>query len=321
MRLALVLCVAALSLAAAAAPLASSSTLVGTFSVSRPAGGVSCYLSVIDTASGANKTLPLQLCDALPSTYPAFSALYDNGGAAGADGAADAAASSSLELVVAIAGDRFLRAVNVATGAERALAPLPFPYNSSDPFRGLVAATPDHRSLYLVTQHSLYAVSEGALTLVAALLLPGPQGGQVAAAPRGGSGDAPRIFVADAQSDAVVVVDLGAGFAQSTLHTGVATPWDVQYAAAGDRLVILAQYQLYSVSATIGGTAQLLLPIPDGPGYPRVNAIDASGTLFAFLDFSNVYTIALSANATQAAIASKAPFVFAPRAVGYPHFV
>ena len=75
------------------------------------------------------------------------------------------------------------------------------------------------------------------------------------------------------------------------------------------------------MSASAGGTAQLLLPIPDGPGYPRVNAIDAAGTLFAFIDFSNVYTIALAANATQAAIASKAPFLFAPRSVGYPHFV
>ena len=210
LRLVLVLCCAAMSLTAAA-PMTTSSTLVGTFSVSRPTGGVSCYLSLIDTASGANKTLPLQLCDTLSSTYPAFSALYDNGGAfAGTD------ATASLELVVAIAGDSSVRAINIATGAERALAPLPaLPYNSSDAFRGLVSVTANRRSLYLVTQHSLYAVSEGALTLVTALVLPGPLGGQVAAAPNGGSGDAPRIFVADSQSDAVVVVDLGAGFAQA----------------------------------------------------------------------------------------------------------
>lgn len=65
------------------------------------------------------------------------------------------------------------------------------------------------------------------------------------------------------------------------------------------------------------GASSLIMPIPDGPGYPRVNGITADGATFWFMDFAFVYTIDIaSGNVT-----SKNGFTAAPRVVGFPVWI
>jgi hypothetical protein len=257
-------------------------------------------LSVIDVTTGTNQSFPLSFCDSLSSTFPSFSALYQQ--------------NDVVELLVAVAGDSAVRAINVASGTQRVFAELPV-YNSSDPFLGLISI--GRSNVYLVSRFSLFSVSEGSVVKVAPLNL--GTGGAVAAAPTGGSNNAPRIFFADFTSPNITVIDLGAGFAQSIITSSIGKPWDMQFSLLADQLIVLAEYQLYTVDPQSGKT-QLILPIPDGPGYPRVNAITDDGSLFAFLDFASVYTISLTSTG-QATIQTKAPFLFAPRVVGFPQFV
>lgn len=91
--------------------------------------------------NGTNETFSTNLCDGVLQTYPAFSTLNE------ADGA--------LVLAIATASDIF--SIDVTTHGVTKLAPLPQPYNDSDPFIGLVSTA---GSVYLVTQYNLYEVNQ-----------------------------------------------------------------------------------------------------------------------------------------------------------------
>ena len=73
---------------------------------------------------------------------------------------------------------------------------------------------------------------------------------QVAAAPTGGSSGAGRLFVSDGASHNILVVDLGNPTNVTTVRSsGVTGPWDLQYAAPGDELLELVNYQLWTTNS------------------------------------------------------------------------
>lgn len=67
------------------------------------------------------------------------------------------------------------------------------------------------------------------------------------------------------------------------------------------------------------GTTAFLEKVADGPGYPKVNAMDPTGRWMTFCDFESVHTIDLSFSPPKYTLL--APFFGAPRAVGYPVWV
>lgn len=88
--------------------------------------------------NGTNVTYPTTVCDGLQQTYPAFTAFDPS--------------TNALVLVAATASDIF--SIDRDTHLSTKIAPLP-PYNSSDPFIGLVSVSGVN---YLVSQYHLYKV-------------------------------------------------------------------------------------------------------------------------------------------------------------------
>jgi hypothetical protein len=93
---------------------------------------------------GTNDTFPSTACDGLSQTFPSLSAL---------DGST---------LLLAIAGADAVLSIDSTSNTLKQLAPLPQPYNSSDPFIGLVVVS---GNAYLVTQFHLYQVRGCAYSL------------------------------------------------------------------------------------------------------------------------------------------------------------
>lgn len=259
-----------------------------------------CSLIAIDLASGDNTTLgdASAACDGLTQTWPAFSVA--SGGA----------------LLVAVASAPAIVSIDTATLKTTVVAPLP-PYDSSDPFLGFVGiagTTPsDPLSLWLVTQKGVWSVADGAVTRVATVKLPAT--GKVAGSPTGGMGGAPLLFVTDAGSATLYVIDMGAEGSTTTVSTGISKPMDLQWSESRGELLILGSYTLYTVDY-LTGRAKKLASIPNGPGFPSVNAINSpTGTIFAYMDFAHVNWVD---TATGKITQAETGFVGAPRVVGYP---
>lgn len=254
-----------------------------------------CGLFLVDSTSGSMTLVAnTSACEGISSTFPAFSCRGE-GEAAGA-------------LAVAISSAPSVSAVDLATGATRALAPMPG--NASDALLGLVCA--GGRTL-LVTQSTLYEAASGALTpLAAGLGL--PELAIVAAQPGAGTGGAPLVFVADEGSAAIAVIDAGATPPAiiRTIKSSISAPWDMLWDEPRSRLLVLAGYRLYAVDAASGKTTTLM-NIPDGPGYPKVYGATGSNT-FYFFDFTFMYTVDLSSNK----VVDQAPFTASPRTIGLP---
>jgi len=265
-----------------------------------PGDVTACSLLSIDLRTGANATLarsPACAANALPA-FPSFSA-------------ADAAAGT---LFVAVAGAPTAFAVSVATGAAAPLAALA--NNASDElvgaafFPGKGAAA----GFFLVTQNGVWRASApGAAPLFAPLADAWPAA-LVAASPGGGTGGAGRLFVADAASARVRVLDMGAPGAPAAYISGVARPRVL--AVDGEYVYEEAGYVLSRVPAA-GGAVQRVAQLTDGPGYPT-DAVFAAPGLFAWVDFEFAYTIDVTAKPAKVT-QLEGTFWAAPRRVGLPH--
>jgi hypothetical protein len=223
--------------------------------------------------------------------------------------------ASGGSLLVAVASAPAIVSIDTTTLKTTALAPLP-PYDTADPFLGFVgipgASPSDPQSLWLVTKGGVWSVADGAVTRAATVKLPST--GKVAGSPTGGMGGAPLLFVTDAGSATLYIIDMGAEGSTTTVSTGISKPMDLQYSAALDKLLILGSYTLYTVDY-LTGRAKKLASIPNGPGFPSVNAISPDGTTFAYMDFAHVdWVDTATGKITQA----ETGFVGAPRVVGYP---
>ena len=78
----------------------------------------------------------------------------------------------------------------------------------------------------------------------------------------------------------------------------------------------VADYALYSRASTGTSAPKRITALPNGPGFPSVNAM-AGDAAWVFLDFASLHVVALP----QGAIAPPLPFVAAPRIIGFPRFV
>lgn len=219
-------------------------------------------------------------------------------------------------LLLAVASSDAIYAVDMTTAQGTAVAPLPT-YNDSDTYLGLVRTTPAGGSprLFLIQQSGIYEVVQGALKSVLSYTF--PQYAHAAVSSTGGTNNEGQIWVTDPDSATLYAVDIGADFAVSTLKSGVNGPMDIAYDAGAERLIELASYQLYATSITTGKSTKLT-NIPDGPGFPSVNAIAPDGSYFFFEDFSNTYTVDLNNGNT---INKLARFTLAPRVVGFPQWI
>jgi hypothetical protein len=288
--------------AAAASPAASAAVPSGAlYGVFRTDSG--CALVSVSPSTGVNKTVAsVSICDGIDSLFPSY-AVHD---------------AKRGALVVAIQAAASIFRVDLATGAATAVVPMPT-YNSSDFLLGLQLLGD---TLYLVSQGSVWSAPAGGAPALTDLGVPAafPQYAQVAATPGGGTRGAPRLFIADENSKTMFVVDLGApGNAVGTLTTGVGNTILLRYSNAtknGAAFVELASYRLYLTDPGTGKTTSLGA-VPDGPGYPRVNAVSPDGTTFAIIDFANVFTMSLANGAVGPAF----PFTGAPRVVGFPAWI
>jgi hypothetical protein len=252
--------------------------------------GLSCFLAQIDLATGSNVSFPVSFCDSIKSTYPSFSTLSED----------------SQHYIVAITGDAYIRIVAVANGTEAEYAPAPV-LDTGDAYLGLVSVNDGISfTIYLVSSKAIYVVGDGYSSKVFTFPTPLPAEGKVAAS-------SSAIYFADSTSTTVYVIDLNSNFGISTISTTVSKPWDLQYSAATNELILLGSYQLYAANPSSGKTRKIV-DIVDGSGYPKVNFINSDGTVFGFLDFNKIYTIALN-NGTYL---TGAPYPYAPRAVGFP---
>lgn len=235
-------CVVALSISAAAASGAIPATFVGMLHDSGNAQN--CSLVQLDPNTGSNVTLSrVNACVNTTETWPSSSALNTDTGL--------------LEVVIASAP--YIFAFDVTTGEQTEIAALP-PYNNSDPFLGLVHVG---GASYLVTQYNLWQVADGALQHVGGVNL--PDLASVAAAPLGGTNGAPIIFVADEGSSTVHAIDLGLSPPPvTTFVSGVKGPWDMQYQNSTGLLLMVADYELYSVDPA--SVSDLLQRTGQSPG-------------------------------------------------------
>jgi hypothetical protein len=254
-----------------------------------------CTLVSLNPATGVNTSIAaLTVCDGVDQLFPASSA-YD-------------AANSAL--LLAIGAGPSLFSIDVATGKTTALAPLPA-YNDSNWIIGVqvLAGTP-----YVVTQTAIYALSGGALKDTG-VALNVPQYSQVAGGLDGNG--VPVIYIADENSKALYVASLASPPPPvATLSSGVSSTILLQYSASRGKLVELASYTLYATDPKSGKSSRIGA-VPDGPGYPRVNALSPDGTTLAIIDFADVFTM----NLATGAVSAKQPFTAAPRVVGFPQWV
>lgn len=112
------------------------------------------------------------------------------------------------------------------------------------------------------------------------------------------------------------VIDTGDVSSVSTFNSGVNGCIDLQYSISLGMLVQLQSYQLYQTNPVTGKSSRIG-PVPDGPGYPRVNGLSPDGTTIFIIDFANVFTIDLSSGD----VSTPYPFTWAPRQVGFPQWV
>ena len=298
--LALTLALAAAAAAAAGAAVPGGS-IVGLFSNGATGG---CDLWSITPATGDNSTVArsLKMCDGVQQYFPSVATQ-------GAGGA----------LIVAIGTGASIFSIDTASAEQTVLAPMPGPtLNDTNWPLGLVfvpAAGAGAGSLYLVMQTDIYEVADGALKRLP-IDISVPQYSQVTSCPECGTGGAASIFVADEATSTIFVFDLGAMGAPSTLKTGVKGDMDLQWSASLKSLIQLQSYTLYKTNPTTGKSTRIGA-VPDGPGYPRVNAISPDGgSTIAIIDFSNIFTIDL----TSGKVGDKNEFHLAPRIVGQPQW-
>lgn len=264
-----------------------SAAIVGIFHA--PGEPSLCSLISIDTASGANETLAeVDICAGLSSTFPSFSS------------------SSDSAIFVAISGASHAFAVAVPSGAATKLAPL-----ANDPADDLVgAAFFPALGFFIVTQKGgVYNMSGDAPALFATV--PAVVDAVVASAPSGGTGGAGRVFIADAASSNIVVLDMGAPAAAQKTLRGVAKPMDVAFDR--ESLYEVASYRLSALPVK-GGAVRTITSLPDGPGFPSTYAFVAPGQ-FAFIDFNNTRIVDV---ATKAITVLDEPFRGGSRRVGMP---
>lgn len=295
------------SLAAVAIATASSGAAAATgtlYGVVHPSGDINtCSLYSIDLSTGVNTTVAdvSAVCAGVTTVWPAFSAALVE-------------TTSSLVLLTSSAASIF--GIDIATGETSTVAALPA-YNESDAYLGMVnLAGGNSAALYVVNQYSgVSYASNGQLKPLGQV--PGlPASGSVAGSPFGGTFAAGRLFVSDRASDAVTVISLnpgGGALDVAVLHTKVDSPMDMQYDAGTDRLILLADYVLYGVES-LSGASTKIADVPNGPGFPRVNAITPDGATFVFIDFASVHVMDTTSGATSIV----ANFSSAPLVVGFP---
>ena len=179
-----------LALAAAAAGAAvPGGSIVGLFSNGATGG---CDLWRLSPSTGDNATIAtgLAMCDGVQQYFPSV---------------ATRTAGSGGALVVAIGTGSHVFSIDVASGAQAPLAPMPALNDSNWPL-GLVAAPGD--KLYLVFQNDVMQVAGGKLTRLP-IDIAVPQYSQVTSCPTCGTGGSPIIFVADEASTTIFCFDLG----------------------------------------------------------------------------------------------------------------
>jgi len=275
--------------------------IIGLFSNGATGG---CDLWQLSPSTGDNATIArsLKMCDGVTQFFPSVAT-------AGADGA----------LVVAIGTGASIFSIDTASAAQTVLAPMPGSgLNDSNWPLGLVfvpAAGASAGALYIVFQTDIYEVAGGALRRLP-IDISVPQYSQVTSCPECGTGGAAAIFVADEGTSTIYVFDLGAMDSPSTLKSGVKGDMDLQWSASLKSLIQLQSYTLYKTNPTTGKSTRIGA-VPDGPGYPRVNAVSPDGgSTIAIIDFSNVFTIDL----TSGKVGEKNEFHLAPRIVGQPQW-
>lgn len=270
--------------------------IVGLFSNGATGG---CDLWSLSPSTGDNRTVAtsLAMCDGVTQFFPSVAVKTGDAGA----------------LVVAIGTGSHVFSIDPASGAQTPLAPMPALNDSNWPL-GLVAPSAD--KLYLVFQNDIYEVAGGKLTRLP-IDISVPQYSQVAACPSCGAGGAPMIFVADENSPTLFRFDLGApDGAPSTVTSGVKNDMDLQWAESLGALVQVASYTLYKTSPTTGKSTRIGY-VPDGPGYPRVNALSpGGGAAIAIIDFSNMFTL----DTGSGQVSTPFEFHLAPRIVGQPQW-
>lgn len=69
---------------------------------------------------------------------------------------------------------------------------------------------------------------------------------------------ATRLFVADGGSSTIYVISLAAPYGVKTIRSTVSAPWDMQWSAALNTLLVLGSYELYTVNPSSGSTARLI---------------------------------------------------------------
>lgn len=283
-----------LSLAAISSAAAVPGTLYGLFSNADTGG---CDLHSLSPSSIDNATLftNLKICAGLNQFFPAVSAYQ----------------ASSKSLIVAIGHGTAITAINIDSGDETALAPMPA-YNDNDWIIGLdvvgdrVLAT-FQSGIYEVVRGNLVKLAFKAITLF-------PQYSQVAACATCGKGGSPVIFVADEGSGKIFVNAFADN--STTTITGMVKCMDLQYSESTGSLIAVANYQLYKISATTA-KATRIGNVPDGSGYPRVNTLSPDGTTIAISDFDKVFTMSLS----DGSVGDNYEWHLAPRSVGFFQWV
>lgn len=258
----------------------------------------SCDLWRISPSTGDNATVAtsLRLCDGIQQFFPAVATKTADDGA----------------LVVAIGTGPSIFSISTADGSYTSLAPMPALNDSNWPL-GLVSAG---SKLYLVFQNDIMAVAGGKLTRLP-IDISVPQYSQVTSCADCGSGGAAVIYVADEATPTIFTFDLGApDGAPATITSGVKGDMDLQYSTGLASLIEVQSYTLYKTSPTTGKSTRIGY-VPDGPGYPRVNALSPGdrGTI-AIIDFSNLFTMDL----TSGVVGPAFEFHLAPRVVGQPQW-
>ena len=229
-------------------------SIVGLFSNGATGG---CDLWRLSPSTGNNATVAtsLAMCAGVDQYFPSVATRT----AAGA-------------LVVAIGTGSHVFSIDVSSGAQTPLAPMPALNDSNWPL-GVVAAPAD--KLYVVFQNDVMEVAGGKLTRLP-IDISVPQYAQVTSCPTCGTGGSPVIFVADEASTTIFCFDLGAMDAPYTIKSGVNGDMDLQWSESLAALIEVASYTLYKTDPTTGKSTRIGY-VPDGPGYPRVNTLSPDG--------------------------------------------
>ena len=124
------------------------------------------------------------------------------------------------------------------------------------------------------------------------------------------------IFVAADDDSTIFVNDLGDVANPSQIASSLSGTWDLQYSNVTSTLIQVFSYALYNTNIATG-KAKRVGSVPDGPGYPRINALSPDGTTLAIFDFSHVFTMDVSTGD----VGPSFEFHLSPRAVGMPRWV